>query len=138
MKRDAHAETLRDAPGALHEMRGAGGGADLVRGLFENSQPAREMGPVHGERQVSLHRLAAVAAAHQGDRRPEGAHLLQVRVPVLHAGGEDRAQERVVADAGVEGPDQPLDLRFGDAGPGDDLLDDLVAAGAGLDRKSVV
>jgi hypothetical protein len=54
--------------------------------------------------EVSLHRIALVAAAGQHHRRPEVGQGRQVMVPVLDRVVEHRPQLGVGADAGVEAP----------------------------------
>lgn len=49
---DAHLEALGDSLGALDEVGGRDGRADFVRGLAKELQPAVEMAPVDGQRQM--------------------------------------------------------------------------------------
>ena len=58
-----------------------------------------------------------VAARHQRDRRPERAHLREMRLPILDPDIEDRPQHCVGAHLGVEAMHQALDHRLVDARP---------------------
>jgi hypothetical protein len=65
-----------------------------------------------------------IAATHQRDGRPEGAHARQVDLPVMHLSLEDRADQRVKTGTAVEGACEPLDHRFVDPGPRNNISDD--------------
>lgn len=79
------------------------------------------MAGVDRQRQMLLHRLAVVAPRHQGDRGPEGAHALEMRVPVPDPLGEDGAENGIGAHAVVEGADEAIDHRLVDAGASNDV-----------------
>lgn len=65
---NAEFEALGNALGSFQKMRGGDRWTDLDRNTLEDRQPAIEMIGMNGQRQVLLHRLAMIAAAHQSDR----------------------------------------------------------------------
>ncbi|HEX5280958.1 MAG TPA: hypothetical protein VFW28_12845 [Micropepsaceae bacterium] len=69
----------------------------------------------HFEPHMGDHRIALVAAAHAHNRRPEIAHLGEMRIPVVadHA-REYRPQHLVGADARVKAVHKFVDQLFGD------------------------
>jgi hypothetical protein len=97
---------------ALEEHGGKLRFEQLVHGLREQAQPVLEMPRLDaGQLDVRRDRLALVAAAGVHHRRPEIAHGLEVRRPILADGGEENGAERLVPpDTRIEGRDQALDL----------------------------
>jgi hypothetical protein len=88
-------------------------------------EPAIEMIPDQGQRQMRPHRLAVIAASGQHDRRPEIPELRKMLVPILHD-AEDRPQQIILAHASVKFRDEFRDHRFCDPGALDDLLREQV------------
>ena len=92
----------------------AASGGQISRAVcLEQFEPAVEMPGIDRQRQVLGHRRAVIAARHQRDRRPERAHLRQMRLPIPDPGLEDRPQHRIGANLGVEAAHQTLDHRLG-------------------------
>ena len=65
---------------------------------------------------MNLHRLAVVPSGHQGNRRQESAHALEVRLPLDDPRFEERADDRIVAYCRIEAPDETIDHRLVDSG----------------------
>ena len=101
-----------DAAGALDEMSGGGGRADIGGRGFEQLQPAVEVAGVDGQGQMFGHGAALIDAAGQGDRRPEGHHAFQMRGPIGDPCREDRAQQPVVAHLAVKAVHQLMQNTF--------------------------
>src|SRR5262249_7003743 len=112
---DAEFEALRDPPGTLDEMGRSVRRTDLAGGLFEQSKPTVEMTAVDRQWKMPGHRRAVIAPGHQGDRRPECAHLRQMRTPIRDPRLEDRSEHGIGAYLGVEAVYEALDHRLVDA-----------------------
>lgn len=103
-----------DAVGAVDEEGGGGTLANLGYICLEQRQPALKMLVLDAKPLVHRVRPAAVPAACQRDRGPEIDHLREVIVPAIsNPFIEDRPQDGIAADFGVESVNQLLDKRFG-------------------------
>src|SRR5262245_221315 len=103
MQGEAQLQGLGNAVGTVDEDGRRIRWAGLDRRGLEQRQPALEMcRREFGQLRMRLHRRALVAARHQRHRRPEGAELVEMRIPILDGAVEDRSEQRVEAYAGVE------------------------------------
>ena len=116
MRGDPKLEAQCDHPCFLDEESCGGRRTEVPSRGFEQVQPAVEVLGIDGQGRVRLHRPPVVAACHQHDRRPEGAHARKMRRPVGYAGVEHRTQQGVGAHAIVKGVYQEMNHIFVDAG----------------------
>ncbi len=131
----AEFETLRDSLGPHDEAVSGFGRAEIAGGFCKESEPAVEVPGVDRQRQMLLHGLTVIGAAHQRHRRPKGAHLPQMRLPILDPSGEDRAEQRIGANAGVESAHERVDHSLVDSRLGANGRDNLRTAIGRLDRS---
>src|SRR5690242_14322491 len=82
MARNPELQALGDTTRPLDEVLRRRGRTDVMGGRLEQREPAVEMLRIDRQRQMVGHRRAMVATGHQRDRRPEGAHPLQMRLPI--------------------------------------------------------
>src|ERR1700733_307896 len=112
---DAKLEALGNATGALDEPLGRGRRANLARRLLEQRQPSIEVARIYSQGHMLHHRLAVIAPRVKRQRRPEGEHIVKMRIPVRNPRLEDRREQRILPHPRIEPANQRLDHRFVDA-----------------------
>ncbi len=113
---NAELEARCDTARAVHEVFCNVVTEQISCSLLEEIEPVIEVPGIDWQWQMHAHRLTVVDTTRQHDGRPEGAHALQVRFPVVNARIEDGPEQVISADASIEAANELLDHGFVDAG----------------------
>jgi hypothetical protein len=113
--RDAKLQALCNAAGALDEPLRSNGRTNRPRGLLEQGEPSIEVARVHSQGHMFRHRLAVITSRVKRQRRPEGEHIVEMRLPVRNLRLEDRGEQRILPHPQIEAANQRLDHHFVDA-----------------------
>ena len=88
----------------------------IAKRFAKQFEPAREMALFEAiDRDMLAHRAAGEFAAVVQHRTPEALHLLEMGGPVGDVLGKDRAEQFIVANAGVKAVDEGRDVSRVDA-----------------------